>query len=96
MKRILVGVDASEASVAALQHAADEARRTGATMEVAHKGGRRLEPGTYAIECYVKTEDGVFHTTHGMITGLTVTEESSIVTSTPLGISMGCLPILLI
>lgn len=36
-----------------------------------------LEPGTYAIECYVKTEDGVFHTTHGMITGLTVTEESS-------------------
>lgn len=33
-----------------------------------------LEPGTYAIECYVKS-DGVFHTTHGMITGLTVTEE---------------------
>lgn len=35
-----------------------------------------LEPGTYALECYVKT-DGTFHTTHGMITGFTVTGEPS-------------------
>jgi hypothetical protein len=35
-----------------------------------------LEPGTYVIECYVLT-DGVFHTTHGMIAGFTVTEEDS-------------------
>lgn len=34
-----------------------------------------LEPGTYAIECYVMNPDGVFHTTHGMITGLEVTDE---------------------
>lgn len=36
MERILVGVDASDSSVAALGQAADEARRTGATLEVAH------------------------------------------------------------
>lgn len=35
-----------------------------------------LQPGTYAVECYVKT-DGVFHSSHGMIAGLTVTEEES-------------------
>lgn len=35
-----------------------------------------LEPGTYVLECYVKTR-GVFHSTHGMITGLTVTDEVS-------------------
>jgi hypothetical protein len=32
-----------------------------------------LEPGTYVVECYVKTEDGVFHSTEDMIEGLTVT-----------------------
>lgn len=37
----------------------------------------QLEPGTYAIECYVKDADGVFHTTKGMISGFTVTEEDS-------------------
>ena len=36
-----------------------------------------LEPGTYVIECYVKSPDGVFHSTNGMIEGLKVTEESS-------------------
>ena len=35
-----------------------------------------LEPGTYVMECYIKT-DGVFHTTHGMITGFTVTDEET-------------------
>lgn len=33
-----------------------------------------LEPGTYVIECYVKTEDGVFHSTHGMIAEITVSD----------------------
>jgi len=33
-----------------------------------------LEPGTYVIECYVKTEDGTFHSTEGMIEGLVVNE----------------------
>ena len=32
-----------------------------------------LEPGTYVMECYVKT-GGVFHTTHGMLTGFEVTD----------------------
>lgn len=36
-----------------------------------------LEPGTYVIECYVKTEDGVFHSTNGMIKGLVVNEASN-------------------
>lgn len=36
-----------------------------------------LEPGTYVIECYVKTPDGTFHTTYGMIEGLTVTDAGS-------------------
>ena len=36
MKRILVGVDASPASVQALERAADEARLRGATLEVVH------------------------------------------------------------
>lgn len=35
-----------------------------------------LEPGTYVIECYILT-NGVFHTTHGMIAGFTVTDEDS-------------------
>jgi len=37
----------------------------------------RLEPGHYAMECYVKTPQGVFHTTLGMLRALTVTEEVS-------------------
>jgi nucleotide-binding universal stress UspA family protein len=36
VKRILVGVDASPASVEALERAADEARLRGATLEVVH------------------------------------------------------------
>lgn len=36
-----------------------------------------LEPGTYVVECYVKDADGTFHSTDGMIAGLTVTEEAS-------------------
>jgi hypothetical protein len=36
-----------------------------------------LEPGTYVVECYVKTEDGVFHSTEDMIEGLTVTESTN-------------------
>lgn len=36
-----------------------------------------LEPGTYVIECYVKTEDGTFHSTKGMIEGLVVGERSN-------------------
>lgn len=36
-----------------------------------------LEPGTYVIECYVKTEDGTFHSTNGMIEGLVVGERSN-------------------
>jgi hypothetical protein len=36
-----------------------------------------LEPGTYVIECYVKTDDGTFHSTKGMIEGLVVGERSN-------------------
>lgn len=36
-----------------------------------------LEPGTYALECYVKTEDGEFHSMEGMLRGLTVTDTPS-------------------
>jgi hypothetical protein len=32
-----------------------------------------LEPGSYVLECYVKTPDGMFHSALGMIAGLTVT-----------------------
>ncbi|MGK7313028.1 MAG: hypothetical protein ACN0LA_12390 [Candidatus Longimicrobiales bacterium M2_2A_002] len=35
----------------------------------------RLEPGTYVIECYVKTPDGTFHSSVGMTAGLTVSDE---------------------
>jgi hypothetical protein len=35
----------------------------------------KLVPGTYAMECYIK-EQGVFHTTLGMINSLKVQEES--------------------
>lgn len=37
----------------------------------------KLEPGTYSMECYVKTEDGKFHSELGMIRPLTVTNEIS-------------------
>ncbi len=36
-----------------------------------------LEPGTYVIECYVKTKDGTFHTALGMQRELVVTSEPS-------------------
>lgn len=36
-----------------------------------------LEPGNYAVECYVKNDQGVFHSANGMITGLTVTDEEN-------------------
>jgi hypothetical protein len=36
-----------------------------------------LKPGTYFIECYVLGEDGVFHSTSGMVEKLEVTEASS-------------------
>ncbi len=37
-----------------------------------------LEPGTYIIECYVKTQDGVFHSYDGkMIKEITVTGDAS-------------------
>lgn len=36
-----------------------------------------LEPGDYAIECYVKAEDGSVHYMEGMARPLTVTEERS-------------------
>ena len=34
-----------------------------------------LKPGTYVMECYVKTADGIFHTNLGMITSLVVTDD---------------------
>ncbi|MGB8318657.1 MAG: hypothetical protein WCE54_11065 [Ignavibacteriaceae bacterium] len=36
-----------------------------------------LEPGNYAMECYIKTEDGKFHSELGMIRPLTVTNSIS-------------------
>lgn len=36
-----------------------------------------LEPGTYAMECYVKTPEGTFHNDRGMLRELTVTEDST-------------------
>lgn len=36
-----------------------------------------LEPGTYMIECYVKTAEGEFHAALGMARPLTVTDEPS-------------------
>ena len=35
----------------------------------------KLEPGYYVMECYVKTENGQFHTDLGMINPLIVSEE---------------------
>lgn len=37
----------------------------------------RLEPGTYVMECYVKTPQGSWHTNRGMLRELTVTADSS-------------------
>jgi hypothetical protein len=37
----------------------------------------QLEPGTYVLECYVKTPDGTFHTALGMARQLTVSGERS-------------------
>lgn len=37
----------------------------------------KLEPGTYIMECYVKTADGKFHSMLGMTRELTVTAEAS-------------------
>ena len=36
-----------------------------------------LEPGEYIVECYVKTDDGEFHSYVGMIDLLTVTDDQS-------------------
>ena len=36
-----------------------------------------LEPGTYAMECYVKTPEGTWHTDRGMIKRLMVTDDST-------------------
>ncbi len=37
----------------------------------------KLVPGTYSMECYVKTEDGKFHSELGMIRSITVTNQVS-------------------
>lgn len=37
----------------------------------------RLVPGNYVVECYIKTDDGRFHTSLGMLRALTVTPEDS-------------------
>ena len=37
----------------------------------------KLEPGTYVMECYMKTEDGKFHGELGMIRPITVTDNVS-------------------
>ena len=36
-----------------------------------------LPSGNYVMECYVKSDDGTYHYTDGMVKGLTVTEETS-------------------
>lgn len=36
-----------------------------------------LQPGTYVLECYVKSPDGVFHAMIGMVRELTVTAEAT-------------------
>ena len=36
-----------------------------------------LSPGTYFIDCYIMDNDGVFHTMHGMVERLVVTDEQS-------------------
>lgn len=57
---------AKPASGAALTEPGDTSR---VTLE--------LEPGTYAMECYVKTPQGTFHSSRGMLREVTVTEEST-------------------
>lgn len=37
----------------------------------------KLPPGTYVMECYIKTEDGELHAMEGMLRELTVTDERS-------------------
>lgn len=37
----------------------------------------RLEPGTYVMECYIKTPEGEFHVSLGMARSIVVTEEVS-------------------
>ena len=37
----------------------------------------QIEPGRYVIECYVKMENGIFHTSMGMIKDLYVTSKST-------------------
>lgn len=37
----------------------------------------KLEPGRYAMECYIKTVEGIFHSTLGMIRQVTVLTKSS-------------------
>jgi hypothetical protein len=37
----------------------------------------RLEPGSYVMECYIKTADGEFHSSQGMVLPITVTAEVS-------------------
>jgi hypothetical protein len=37
----------------------------------------KLQPGTYVMECYVKTPEGQFHTELGMLHPLTVTDETT-------------------
>jgi len=39
-----------------------------------------LEPGTYVLECYMKTEDGELHSMEGMLRELIVTDTSSEIT----------------
>lgn len=39
-----------------------------------------LEPGTYVLECYMKTEDGELHSMEGMLRELTVTDTPSEIT----------------
>ncbi|MEX2344814.1 MAG: hypothetical protein WD604_04320 [Balneolaceae bacterium] len=36
-----------------------------------------LDPGLYAVDCWVKTEDGIIHITAGMTRPLTITDESA-------------------
>jgi len=36
-----------------------------------------LTPGNYGMECYVKTDDGTFHSFAGMLKGLLVTDDTS-------------------
>lgn len=36
-----------------------------------------LEPGSYALDCWVKTSEGIIHLSNGMTRPLTITEEST-------------------